>query len=352
VDPRVYLISGSAPPDPCGVGDYTAALASAVGKAGFPVEMICHRSWGMQGTLNLVRTLRRDSQSLIHIQYPTMGYGYSLGPQLFSLCAGEVVTLHEFSAAHVVRKLSLIPFTLRASRVVVSSEFEKQALAGRIPWVRRRLQVIPIGTNLADAIYEPDEDLNRVAYFGLITPSKGLEEFIQLARILRDHSFSGPIAVLGKIPSRHNQYARLLMEVARPYFIEWILDRDSETVSQLLAKSSICYLPFPDGASERRGSLKAACSIGLPCVTTKGRITPPGLSDAVLIASNPMEAANVVLRLLGNKEERQRLSRLARNYAQGFSWEKIASSHIEMYLEIQRLKTDNPRGFIRPKSVA
>jgi hypothetical protein len=40
---RVILVTGSLPPEACGVGDYTQRLASALADAGQPVELLAHR---------------------------------------------------------------------------------------------------------------------------------------------------------------------------------------------------------------------------------------------------------------------------------------------------------------------
>src|ERR1700728_4699930 len=144
---RVIMLTGSAPPEACGVGDYSATLVSALQYIGFPVELQCWRRWDIAGTAELIRRLARDKDALLHIQYPTFGYGYSLGPQACSLAARSVVTLHEFSLAHPLRKASLLPFTLRAHQLVMTSDFEKVALLDRMPWAAQRITTIPLGSN-------------------------------------------------------------------------------------------------------------------------------------------------------------------------------------------------------------
>jgi glycosyltransferase involved in cell wall biosynthesis len=204
-----------------------------------------------------------------------------------------------------------------------------------MPWISSRLRVIPIGSNINARVYRPDEGLKRIVYFGLITPEKGLEEFIECARILRTMRHKGAIAMVGKVPPKHRAYAEQLMNSSHASSVEWLLDRGAEEVSRVLAESALAYLPFPDGASERRGSLKAVCSIGLPCITTKGEDATPALGRAALFASTPADAAECALRLLGELSERRRISQAALDYARSFSWESIARAHIETYLEIQ-----------------
>ena len=125
--------------------------------------------------------------------------------------------------------------------------------------------------------------------------------------------------------------------IARPDgTVRWILDRSPEDVSELLSGGGLAYLPFPDGASERRGSLKSALAAGLPCITTQTEQTPDDLAKAVAVAATPQEAFGLALHLMGSREERQRLSLAALEYARNFSWDRIAQSHIELYNEVSQ----------------
>ncbi len=331
---RVLLVTGSSPPDGCGVGDYTVELASALEKAGYPAELYCHRSWSAVGTSAAIRRMLRAGDSLVHIQYPTMGYGYSIGPQFCTLAKPSIVTLHEFSLSHKLRKLSLLPFTLRTSSLVMTSEFERNALLRRMPWAEKRLRVIPIGSNMPQPRCIFDEREESVVYFGLIMPRKGLEDFIEFSKYLRERGIDWELRIIGRIAPAQEQYARNLMEISRPYRIQWSFDRNPEEVSELLSRASLGYLAFPDGASERRGSLKAACMAGLACITTRSEQTSKQLEEAVVMAGTPREAAELAVRLMAAKDERMALSRRAYHYSQEFAWNRIADLHIQMYEEV------------------
>ncbi len=330
----VVLVTGSAPPDVCGVGDYTASLARALEKAGQSVDLLCHRDWSISGTIIALRKLNRLRDVIVHMQYPTMGYGHSLGPQLCSLAKPCVVTLHEFTLAHNLRKLALLPFTWRSQQFVMTAEAEKRALVHRYPWMDGRISVIPIGSNIPPCGAEIPERKESIVNFGMIMHRKGLEEFIELARLLRERGSKWEMLVIGQIAEGEESYARKLMELSRPYGIRWILDSSADEVSELLSGAGIGYFPFPDGASDRRGSLKAAFVAGLPCITTRSEFTPNNLADVVVFTKSPQEAADSALKLMASKEERFRLSRIAREFSAQFSWEKIAQLHMQIYREI------------------
>lgn len=328
------MLTGSAPPEACGVGDYTFALVSALEAAGFPVEMLCHKQWDISGTAQLICRLSREEKRLLHIQYPTFGYGHSLGPQLCSLTNRSVVTLHEFSLAHILRKVSLSPFTLRSDRLVMTAEFESRMLTRFMPWAKQKITLIPIGSNIpssqpASIAYAP-----RVLYHGLVMPRKGLEEWLALAQLARDRNTGWEFVAVGKIPERHASYAHDLIQTSKVAAVRWVLDRTDEEVAAEFSKGGIAYLPFIDGASDRRGSLKAVLAAGLPTITTASEQTPQNLKGAVLFAPNASAAFDCVGRLMQSMEERRRLAQAALEYAELFSWRRIAESHIRLYEEL------------------
>src|ERR1700730_15084523 len=111
---RILLISGSLPPMKCGVGDYTANLAKALGRrkdasvavltdvaatptpSDFEFEVFpIARGWRMGDIVPIGVTARRWGPDIIHIQYPTQGYGRRylpwLLPSLFRLVNLPVV---------------------------------------------------------------------------------------------------------------------------------------------------------------------------------------------------------------------------------------------------------------------
>lgn len=332
--PRVLLVTGSAPPDPCGVGDYTALLASALQKAGLGVEVFCQRDWTLNGSIRALKKLVLAKDSLVHMQYPTVGYKYSLGPQLSMVAKQGIVTVHEFSLAHPLRKLSLLPFTLRARRVVVTSEFERDAIVRRMPWAQDKLRIIPIGSNIGQTYSTYQEREDMVVHFGLIMPRKGLEDFIEFARLLRARNCNWKLLIIGKVAPRQETYAKSLMTSAAPYGVQWILDTDAEDAFKLLAKAGLGYFPFPDGASDRRGSLKAALAAGLPCITTFSDQTSTELAQIVALRATPQDAVEEAARLMVAKDERLVMSEGNRRYSLRFSWERIAALHIQMYREL------------------
>jgi hypothetical protein len=82
---KVALITGSVPPQPCGVGDFSYCLAVALQKQGVRVELVTHRDWRAQAVIGLKREILHWEPDVVHIQYPTLGFGSLLGPQALSM---------------------------------------------------------------------------------------------------------------------------------------------------------------------------------------------------------------------------------------------------------------------------
>jgi len=99
---RVALITGSFPLEICGVGDYSARLAEHLAPwcdvhvitswgegekngAGGPTVHRVMNSWSLRKVPFLVSLIRKIAPDVIHIQYPTRGYGAGTLPYLVPL---------------------------------------------------------------------------------------------------------------------------------------------------------------------------------------------------------------------------------------------------------------------------
>ena len=209
---RVLMVTGSYPPQPCGVGNYAHRLVQELSDSGVEVDVATTASetprndprvalevpnWGLGG---LRRALKRNSSrtyNLVHVQYPARYYGYS--PQLAFLVMGlkhvlpqtpVLLTLHEFSITHPFRKLTVGAIATPATHVGLTTESERAPLIRWFPWLRRKISVIqmapsiptdPISSSRRDEIrktlgLEPDEQV--VSFFGLLHPNKGIRKLI------------------------------------------------------------------------------------------------------------------------------------------------------------------------------
>ncbi len=328
---KIVFITGSYPPDVCGIGDYTYALASELERQGTNVTIIKQNSWKLNDIQMLIKRL--ENYDIVHLQYPTRGYGYSLGPHFLSILKPLVVTIHEASQAHLLRRVSLSAFTLRTFKLLFTTEFERNYVERYSPWLKGRTTVIPIGSSIPKGKKIGKRE-KQVVYFGLIHPKKNIEDFISMAELANNSDLQINFKIIGKIVDKFQSYYDNLKEKSKNLPIEWLINLNNIEVANILAQTTFAYLPFPDGASGRRSSLLATLSNGVITITTQGMFTPNGLEKVVKFANTPLEALQIIKYLISDEEYLQVLSRNIEEYAERFSWEYIAMEHIRIYEEI------------------
>ena len=333
---KIALVTGRCPPGECGVGDYTVCLADALRRIGLDAEVIEVGDWRLIGALK-VRDSLHDFD-FVHIQYPTLGFGYKLGPQTLSLLRSCVVTVHEASQRRVLRKLSLLPFMVRPQHVIFTSDFEREFVTRRVPWVAGISSVIPVLSNIRAFPGERQRTLREVVYFGLILPKKGLEQIVELSRLIKLRGLALKVRIIGRRRPEHIGYLEKLRSITAELPVIWDLELSEEQVAERLASSSVAYLPFPDGASERRTSLKAALANGVAVVTTRGSHTSANLENILRFSNNPEEALTAACSLMESEEERTNLARNAVQYLRRFTWEQVAQLHLAIYTSLVSLE--------------
>lgn len=328
---RIIFITGSYPPDTCGVGDYAYRLAQALQACGVTTDIVSQKKWNFENSLNIVRHLDGYKSDIIHIQYPTAGYGFGLAPQAVSLLRRCVVTLHEVSQSHILRRLSLYPFTVRSKHVIFTSSHEQRYALQWAPWLKNRSSIIPIGSNVAVVKVKEKVDGKEIVYFGLIRPNKGLEDVLQLASLIKDNRKPFFIRIIGKPHPDCMEYYNSLRLRTQTLPVHWCVGLTDNETTDLLSHAEIAYVPYPDGVSERRGSLLALLANGNAVITTRGAQTPPTLDDVVAFAQNPKEALALAEKIFADEVLRKHYLAKGRAYAANFEWSRIALRHVEIY---------------------
>ena len=223
-------------------------------------------------------------------------------------------------------------------RLVFTSEYERQFAVKWVPWISRVSCVIPIPSNISAFEGPSNRSLDEILYFGLIVPKKGLENVIALGQLIKASGLSFRIRIVGSCPAKHATYFEEMRSKTATLPIVWDKDLGEGQVAQRLASSSIAYLPYPDGVSERRASFKAALLNGVTVITTRGKHTPSSLEGFVTFCANPEEALVAVRSLMQNDGHRTMLADKARHYAGQFSWDRIAEAHLGLYENLMRAK--------------
>ena len=333
------MVSGSYPPEICGVGDYAKNVLNTVSAKKWGLY---HRTdWRLSEFLRIVREIRSRAPSQIFMQYPTQGYGWSLVPHLlciyFSIFTKIrfTVVLHEFSQLSRKANLAARVLLLSADEVLFTNDHERSTAIAIARRLEKRSRTVKIASNIPVATREEGDRPVDLACFGHIRPLKGLESFLAVVRVLRESGIPLRIALIGQCPPEFAAYIRTVIDDCKSLGIELHLDRPSDAVADLLAQVKVVCLPFPDGISERRGTAFAAMANGALVVTTVGAHTPTEISASVALVpldASPERIADQVQRMVGlEPAEQERLRTLGRAYLSEnipTSWEMVAAGYL------------------------
>jgi len=330
---KVLLVSGSWPPQVCGVGDYTQVLSQELEKAGVAVQRFASDRFSQIYARSILDEIEHADCDIVHIQYPTAGYGRSLTPSAIARTIRDrpvVVTLHEYSLFKPYRRAWFSPFARYSAARIFTTGEERALFEQRFP-KRGGIDVtIEIGSNVPAAAARQRQP-SQVCYFGLIAPNKGLETFLELAWLAGMASSSLTFEMIGAVPARHQRYADDMIERARALGVHVSLQLADHAVAGRLAAATFAYLPFPDGASAKRGTLAAAFVNGLIVATQHSPLTPDWIRSATLACASPQEALSALTRLQANATARADLGRRVATAARHFRWDAIADRHVALY---------------------
>jgi glycosyltransferase involved in cell wall biosynthesis len=362
---RVLLVSGSAPPMRCGVGDYTAALARALGEqgdvtaailtsveavstaaAGYTVLPVA-RGWRVRDAASVTRAISAWKPDVVHVQYPTQGYRGGVLPwvlptMLTGIGYPVVQTWHEAYRTLRASKRNWPNALLRGTLVVVRPPY-LDMISRPYRWLlerTKRLTVIPNGSPLpildltdADrmttrsALVDAGERL--LVYFGFAYPSKGVELLFEIADPARDR------IVLACDLHAHDPYHRSLR--ARAEQGPWrgrvhtagFLAPDA--LSRLLGSADAVILPFRDGGGSWNTSIHGAAAQGTFVLTTAAEGTGYDATENVYWARPGAsgEMRDALSRYAGRR-------RPAGDDGSPASWRTIAERHVQEYQRLVR----------------
>lgn len=326
---KVLMVSGSWPPEPCGVGDYASRLSDALEDIGIDLLRFggkqALRMRNLHQSLGQVRNLEAD---IIHLQYPTMAYGRSFAPPLFAMLARVpvVVTLHKFDGFRFYRLPWFLPYAMSVDALLFTTPSERDAFCRRLRRVPAVNEIIPIGSNIPAAPEQPRRP-RSVCYFGLIMPDKGLEKFIELMQRLAGQNFA--FTVIGSIPPKWRAYGEEVATKIRTLGGRMVMNAAPDVVALQLRQNRYIYLPFPDGATDRRGSLLAALVNEITVLAPLTDISRPPITDYVVHAGTPQEAAALLLEFEDGRRARQEGARFTS--VSDYDWHTIALRHQHVY---------------------
>ena len=353
---RVLLITGSYPPMPCGVGDYTMQLAQALAArpdvdvgvltsqgASTSDERIrlfaCMNRWRVGDLRQVDDVISKFAPDIVHLQLPTLGYGRDSGQLLVPLIAWRrgscaIRTMHEgFGRAAALR---LLPQVMApGGYIVVRPDFITHLPRLVRPLARtRRCSLIRGAAAIPQSDEGPDESSmlraerigeaeRLIAFFGFLYPAKGAELLFEIADPVRDR-----LLIIGR--ALDADYLRHLESLAdtdrwrhKVTFTGFV--PPSETASLLKAADAV-VLPFRAGGGSWNSSIGASVRQGTPVVTTSNHRI--GLDQERLVSfSRPddVDAMRIALDALAGRRRPWSLT------IDVDEWSEIADEHIGFY---------------------
>jgi len=376
---KIALITGSFPNHPCGVGDYTARLAEQLALKGATVYVLTTDrpeiqtldndrvkvikavpSWRLIQLPRLLRRLIEIRPDVVHIQYPTRGYGRHLLVPFFPIAhrllfrkTPLVVTLHEFSLAHWLRKISQIFLISLSDNVITPDDRERRSLLGWSKSLAFRSRVIPIGANIESATDRPAGSSIRLkdpylVYFGFYSKSKDLYMLLEAFQKVSQGPVKCRLVMIMELSADNREHQRFSVTLNRLGLGEAVTITGycpPDAVSRYLSGAAICILPFSDGVSLRRTSFLTALNYGLPTVTTVGKDFPEMLKNwenvVMVPVGDSLAMADAIVKLLTEPELCGKISGNAKRLSESFSWPSIAEDHINLYnTTLNKIRSD------------
>jgi glycosyltransferase involved in cell wall biosynthesis len=391
---HILFITGEYPPQPGGVGAYTAELGQALAAQGIQVSVLTSqkvdlptiaplngvavypviRRWDWRIWRAVPEWTAKLAVDWVHVQYQTAAF--AMHPAI-NLAPGWWRKTNRAVARHVRKaKIAwtyhdlLVPYlfpkagarlrrwiterpAFTSDQVIVTNEGDYQQLNNRVA----NLAKIPIGSNIEGRLLTAAERQQRrqqrgysendlvIGYFGFLNRSKGGHT---LARTLHQLVQAGRNAHLLMIGERvgasdptNHQYLQeiegLTTDLALAERVQWTGHQVATEVSADLVACDLLLLPYVDGASLRRGTLMAGLAHGCAIVTTTPQAPLPELVDNRDLLFVPAEdasaAAQAVARIDDDPMLAASLRTMARERSQLFSWPSIAEQHLRLYTQ-------------------
>jgi glycosyltransferase involved in cell wall biosynthesis len=356
---KILLVTGSFPPGRCGVGDYSFNLAKSLSEypeiqVGILTSVSCSsgippngvevfpiiNGWRLREGLKIVNLITRWQPDIVHIQYPTQGYGDGFLPWLLPIIAfvmrkKVVQTWHENYSRSNIPKV-ILKAVVPGGLVVVRPDY-KDNLHRLLGWMLRNKTFALIRN--ASAIPRRDfkekekvEIKNKylrnqsrlIVFFGFVYPHKGVDLLFEIADPGRDQ-----IVIAGEIDA-NCKYSQLLLRHAttEPWKNKVTITRfiPMEEAAALLAVADAVVLPFRQGGGGWNTSIHGAVLQGTFVLTTslrqKGYDTKNNVYYAKVDALDEMKTA------LNTYAGRRRI------YSEEIDrdeWQQVAKQHLSLY---------------------
>lgn len=340
----------------CGVGDYTAHLARELGKrkdasvavltdidaAHAPPDPYFDRfpvvkGWKITDIPAIVRTVRLWKPDVVHIQYPTQGYGERLFPFFLPILSkflkvSVVQTWHEYYTGGSL--IVLANASVSDAIVVVRPRYKStMARLYRLLIRNKRMEYIPNASTIKTFLLSDEErsvirsryavsSKKLVVYFGFVFRHKGVDLLFKIA----DPKIHHLVLICDLSPS-DAYHQEILSATGQGEWSENVTVTGylpGDDAGRLLAAADAVVFPFREGGGLWNTSLHGAVAQGTFVLTTSTEEKGYDPSNNIYYAQ-PGDVA----------EMREALNSYSgrRNKPAGEvgTWSSISESHVQLY---------------------
>lgn len=350
----------------CGIGDYTAHLAEALASQTEAVGVLTDvaaqpvppertfatlpvaRGWTFSDVRPLLRAAREWRPEIVHMQFPTQGYGRQkmpwLLPALLRLQGHPVVlTWHEYfqqkTWIQIKGSLLNLPNALLPGGLVVVRPHYLELMAGWYRWIvrRKRFRFIPNASALPTSVLTDDErrairarfsadHRPLVVYFGFVYPAKGVEYLFDVVDPSKHH-----LVLICDLKESDPYQERVLRQAQSARWAGHATItgfQPPDEVSRLLAAADAVLFPFREGGGLWNTSLQGAAQQGTFVLTTSRERHGYEAAHNVYYA-RPDDAADMRQAL-----EQYLGRRVPPQPEVSGNWASIAEAHLSLYREV------------------
>ncbi|MGL4873343.1 MAG: glycosyltransferase [Clostridium sp.] len=353
MDHEVLMITGSFPKDKCGVGDYTSLLIEELEKK-IDIKILTStknivrqnlnnsiKNWKISNIVNILKEVDKSKTKIIHIQYPTIGYGKSVAinilPLFLKIKGYKVITtIHEYSDNSKLGKIRTGISVFFSNKVIVVDPRYKEDMLKSLWLKNKKIDYINIASNIPRGEREKkiDKENKIMGYFGFVNESKGIETILEAMKKLKDEKkLETKFLIIAELDKNNEYHSKVLSLIENLGLEEWVIVTgylEAEVVGGYIKATDYFVLPFVNGYSPKNGSMLAALQENKIVVTTKAKYDYKDFEGLVLL-----EKYNDVTKLVEIIENMQREKYKGYEInVEKFTWGYVAKEHMKIYENI------------------
>lgn len=355
--PSVGLLS-TYPPTPCGLANFSAALADALSANGSTVNVVRVADGPPSPSGRIIGELVNGSPASVAacaellngsdvavIQHEFGIYGGADGQEVVDVLAGltipSIVVLHTVPRRPTAHQRSVLESVIRlADSVVVMSESAATVLRAGFDVERRKVCTIPHGSTAPTVAPNKRAGRPTLLTWGLLGPGKGVERVIDAMPALQKLRGNPRYLIAGRthpkvLANEGEAYREARAAQAQRIGVAGSVSFDATyrstlSLSALAQTSAVVVLPYDSTDQVTSGVLVDAIASGRPVVATAfpHAVELLGSGAGLVVAHDDPEAMTAALRaVLSDPRLAGGMAAEARRLAPTMTWSLVAKSY-------------------------